>query len=103
MSKYFCARGRHRSETINTHLQNEINSRTKRAIQRSKCEGSCKDQLPGQSFVQSGCGRGLLQDKGHSWSRPHSFPGYPHLCFGMFPERFRSASVSVGSEETRLI
>ena len=63
----------------------------------------CKDQFLGQSFVQSGCGRGLLQDEGPSRSRPHSFPGYPRLCFGMFPERFRSASVSVGSEETRLI
>ena len=45
----------------------------------------------------------LLQDEDHSASRPHSFPSFLRLCFGMFPERFRSASVSVGSGEVRLI
>ena len=43
-----------------------------------------------------------LQDEDHSGSRPHSFPGFPRLCFGMFPERFRNASLSVGSREIRL-
>ena len=45
----------------------------------------------------------MLQDEDHSGNRLLSFHGNPHLCFGMFPEWFRSASVSVGSEETRLI
>ena len=40
---------------------------------------------------------------GSLWSRPHSFLGFPRLCSGMFPERFRNASLSVGSREIRLI
>ena len=63
----------------------------------------CRSQLLGQSFVWSGCGRCLLQDEDHSGSRPHSFPGFPRLCSGMFPERFRCAFVSVGLTEIRLI
>ena len=34
---------------------------------------------------------------------PPLVPGFPRLCYGMFPDRFRSASVSVGSREIRLI
>ena len=64
---------------------------------------SCHGKLPGQSFVLSGYGRYLFQVEDHSGSRPHSFSGFPRFCFGMFPERFRSASVSVGSREIRLI
>ena len=45
----------------------------------------------------------MLQDEDHSGSRPHSFPGFPRLCSGMFPERFRNAYVSVDSREFRLI
>ena len=41
--------------------------------------------------------------RNHSRSRPHSFPGFPRLCSGMFPEWFRNASVSVDSREYRLI
>ena len=63
----------------------------------------CHDNLLGQSFVQSGRGRCLLQDEGHSGSRPHSFPGFPRLCSGMFPERFWNAFVSVGLREIHLI
>ena len=44
-----------------------------------------------------------LQDEDHSGIRPHSLPSFPRLCSGMFPERFRNASVSVGSREIRLI
>ena len=40
-----------------------------------------------------------LQDEDHPGNDPHLVPGFPHLCSGMFPERFRSASVSVGSRE----
>ena len=44
-----------------------------------------------------------LQDEDHLGNEPHLVPGFPRLCSGMFPERFGSASVSVDSEETRLI
>ena len=44
-----------------------------------------------------------IQDEDHPGNNPHLVPGFPRLCSGMFPERFRSASVSVGSEETRLM
>ena len=44
-----------------------------------------------------------VQDEDHPGNDPHLVPDFPRLCSGMFPERFRSASVSVGSEETRLI
>ena len=64
---------------------------------------SCHDSLLGLSFVYSGRGRCLLQDEDHSGSRHHSFPGFPRLCSGMFPERFRNASLSVGSREIRVI
>ena len=61
--------------------------------------------LSRQSFGPKFCvvwrGRCLLQDEDHSGSRPHSFPGFPRLCSGMFPERFRNAYVSVGSREIR--
>ena len=60
----------------------------------------CHDNLLGQSFVKSGRGRCLLQDEDNSGSPPHSFPG---LCSGMFPERFRNVSLSVGSREICLI
>ena len=40
------------------------------------CLCYCHDNLLGQNFVQSGRGRCLLQDEGHSGSRPHSFPGW---------------------------
>ena len=44
-----------------------------------------------------------LQDEDHPGNDPDLVSGFPRLCSRMFPERFRSASVSVGSEETRLI
>ena len=44
-----------------------------------------------------------LQDEDHPGNDPHLVPGFPRLCSGLFPERFRSASLSVGSEQTRLI
>ena len=36
-----------------------------------------------------------LQDEDHHGNDPHLVPGFPRLCSGMFPERFRSASVSI--------
>ena len=71
--------------------------------ENSNMHSGCHDNLLGQSFCVAGCRRCLLQDEDHSGSRPHSFPGFPRLCSGMFPERFRNASVSVGSKEIRLI
>ena len=44
-----------------------------------------------------------LQDKDHPGNNPHLVPDFPRLCSGMFPERFWSASVSVGSREIRLV
>ena len=43
-----------------------------------------------------------LQDQDHPGNDPHLVPSFPRLCSGMFPERFRSASISVGSREIRL-
>ena len=40
-----------------------------------------------------------LQDEDHPGIDLHLVPRFPRLCFGMSPERFRSASASVGSEE----
>ena len=37
------------------------------------------------------------------WESSSFVPCFPHLCSGMLPERFRNASVSVGSREIRLI
>ena len=44
-----------------------------------------------------------LQDEDHPGNDPHLVPGFLRLCSRKFPEEFRSASISVGSEETRLI
>ena len=44
-----------------------------------------------------------LQDEDHPGNHHHLVPGFPTLCFGKFPERFRSASVSVVSREIRVI
>ena len=44
-----------------------------------------------------------LQDEDHPGNDPHLVPGFPPLCSGMFPKGLRSASVSVGSREIRLI
>ena len=47
--------------------------------------------------------RVALQDEDHPANDPHLVPAFPRLCSGMFPKRFRSVSVSVGSTEVRLI
>ena len=47
--------------------------------------------------------RAPLQDEDLPGSNPQSVPGFPRSCPGMFPEMFRSASVSVGSKEICLI
>ena len=57
----------------------------------------CHGRLLGQSFVWSGCGRGLLEDEDHSGSRPHSFPGLYSMRSGRAPEWFRSGPVVAGS------
>ena len=44
-----------------------------------------------------------LQDEDHPENDPHVVPGFPRLCSRMFPERFRSVSVPVGSTEVRQI
>ena len=44
-----------------------------------------------------------LQDEDHPGNDPQFVPVFPNLCSRMFPERFRSASVSVGSREIRII
>ena len=44
-----------------------------------------------------------LQEEDNPGNDPDLGPGFPRLCFGMFPERFRSVSVSVGSKESRVI
>ena len=68
-------------------------------------EGKCQEPRLCLSQLNDGIDRQRvpLQDEDHSGSRPQSFPGFPRLCSGMFPERFRSASVFVGSREIRLI
>ena len=44
-----------------------------------------------------------LQDEDHPGNDPHLVPGFPHLCSGTVPKRFRSVYVSVGSTEVRQI
>ena len=44
-----------------------------------------------------------LQDEDHPGNDPHLVPGFPRLCSGTFPERFRSVSVPVDSRESRLV
>ena len=44
-----------------------------------------------------------LQDENHSGNEPHLVPGFPSLCSGMFPQRFRIVSVLVGSKEIHLV
>ena len=44
-----------------------------------------------------------LQDRDHSGNDPRLVPGFLRRRSGMFPERFRSASVSVGSREIHLM
>ena len=46
--------------------------------------------------------RAPLQDEDQPRNDPLLLPGFPRLCSGKFLERFRSASVSVGSREIRL-
>ena len=65
----------------------------------------CEEPRLGLNHLNSGNQRQRvpLQNEDYPGNNPHLVPGFPRLCSGMFPERFRSASVSVGSEETRLI
>ena len=60
-------------------------------------DSACHGHLPGQNFVSSGYGRGLLQDEDHSGSRPHSFPGLYSMRSGTSPEWFRTGPGVVGS------
>ena len=61
----------------------------------------CKEPRLGLSQLNDGIDRRRvpLQDEDHLGNDPHSVPGFPRLCSGMF----RSALVSVGSREIRLI
>ena len=83
-------------------MQNGKNLRPMRTNIGAVSLRSCPAFIERELFVKLKVKR-YYQNEDHSGSRPHSFPGYPRLCFGMFPERFRSASVNVGSEESRLI
>ena len=62
--------------------------------------------MPCLGLSQLSCGtdrlRVPLQVEDHSGNDPQLVPGSLYPCFWMFPERFRSASVSVGSREARL-
>ena len=44
-----------------------------------------------------------LQDGNLPVNDPHVVPGFPRLCAGTFPERFRSLSAHVGSREICLV
>ena len=67
--------------------------------------GDCQEPRLCLSQLNDGIDRRRvpLQDEDHSGSRLHSLTGFPRMCSGMFPERFRNASLSVGSREICLI
>ena len=81
----------------------------------SPCEGDreslrellspCEEPRLGLNQLNVGTDRRRvqLQDEDRSGNDSHLVPAFPRLCSGMFPERFRSVSVSVGSREIRLI
>ena len=59
----------------------------------------CEEHRLGLSQLNDGIDRRRVppQNEDHPGNDPQLVPGFPRLCSGMFPERFRSASVSVGS------
>ena len=65
----------------------------------------CKELRPGLNWLSDGTDRWRipLQDEDNSGKNPHSVPGFPRLCSGMFPKRFRTVSVPTGSREIRLV
>ena len=65
----------------------------------------CEEPRLGLSHLNDGTDRRRvpLRNEDHPGNDPHLAPGFPILCSGMFPERFRSASVSMVSREIRLI
>ena len=68
-------------------------------------EANSEEPRLGVSQLNDGINRRRvpLQDEDHLGNDLHLVPGFPRLCSGMFPERFRSASVTVGSREICLI
>ena len=65
---------------------------------------NCERPLLGLNQLKCGTDRlrAPLQDGDHSGNDPQLVPGFLHPCSEMFPERLRSASISVGSREIRL-
>ena len=65
----------------------------------------CEEYRLGLNQLNDGTGRLSipLQDEDHSGNDPQLIAGFLRLCSGMFPERFRSVSVTVGSKEIRLV
>ena len=68
-------------------------------------EWRCEEPRLGLNHLNDGTdGRRVpLKDEEHPENDPHLVPDFPRLCSRMFPERFRSASVPVGSKEIRPI
>ena len=61
---------------------------------------ACEEPRLGLNQLNDGTDRWRvpLHDEDHPGNDPHLVPVFPRLCSGMTPERFRGASVTVGSE-----
>ena len=79
--------------------------RNLRMLFRTNIHSKCEEPRLGLSQLNDAIDRRRVpfQDEDHPGSDPHLVPGFPHLCSGLFPERFRRMSVIVGSGEIRLI
>ena len=64
---------------------------------------NCRRHCLGSNLVTIGSEKTLHQDEDHSWNDPHLVPGFLYLSFGMSPERIRSESEPVRSEENRQV
>ena len=71
------------------------------SMKLSKIQGTCDDPRLDLSQLNDETDRRRvpLQDEDHPENDPHMVPGFPRLCSGTFPQRFRSVSVSAGSRE----
>ena len=67
--------------------------------------GCCEEPRLSLSQLNDGTDRRRfpVQDKDHSGNDTHLVPGFLPLCSEIFPERFRSVSVPVGSRGYRLV
>ena len=71
----------------------------------TEIEDSCEELHLSLNQLNDGSDRQRvpLQDEDNSGNDPHLVPGFLRLCSGMFPQRFRSVSVPVGSRKIRLV